>query len=157
MQNQTHVQQGQTTLNLSMLAEQPSLEARLASLKEEIALMEFAQARQRAERGLHEYNQKWITIEELEAMVKDCNQSMVDPLNYGEWISFKTGEYRWRWQGMTYGCVSDTRKTEDRCRDVALPFRTSDDVLHQTLRKAKLHELATHAKIHLQEDGYLPK
>lgn len=94
MQNQVHTQQAFQNNLFPVMAEKPSMAERLEAMKTNIAATEYLHPRQIAERGLYDFEHQYITFEELENVVKDCQQSMIDPINYGAWVPYKTGEYR---------------------------------------------------------------
>ena len=80
---------------------------------------------------------------------------MKNPLLSGDWVSLGRGRIVFRWEGMEYGRIEDTRITEDRGDNVSNPWRTSDGELHGALRQAKKHESDTSTKPRLERDGYI--
>lgn len=70
-----------------------------------------------------------------------------------KWVKLSGGKQRYRWDGMDYGFVEDTRITEDR--QANNPWRTSDGSLFENQAKAKTYELENYTKRRLIEDGFM--
>lgn len=109
-----------------------------------------------AHRALDDFVQGITNLDQFEAALNRIELSIREPLQHGDWITLRLGTLHWRWQGMNFGEITDTRLSEGRS-NVVDPWRTSDGKTHSNLRDAKKHETNTRIIHVLKEWEFLPQ
>lgn len=104
---------------------------------------------------LNDFHSRVISTDQFEDALNRIQSEIDNPITSGEWTSIRPGVLHWRWQGMGYGVIVDTRKTDGRGPNVLDPWQTSDSSRHQNIKDAKKHEIANHVSFRLKEDGFI--